>query len=255
MGYTGRSRILMYHAVCQSLGNPNKIFTSAELFEAQMRYLKRSRLRGVSVQELRWAQSKGNAKNLVGLTFDDGYENFLHTVVPILERYGFSATVFVLGGGLGGKNYWEFRDDPAPQIKLLGVDGLREVAARGMEVGAHSMTHPNLVGLKPDQLDEEVSGSRQILSEVLGKEVNGFCYPYGCIDKAAVEAVRRAGYAYACTIILRVEKNGYDLPRITVAQDTPLKFAVKLRIYPQYAALKKMYGRWVSPSVMWPMQS
>ncbi len=232
--------ILMYHAVCSAPDDPNKIITSPESFEAQMRYLKRRNLRGVSMRELRRAVSGGNAKGLIGLTFDDGYENNLHYALPILERFGFSATVFVVGGMLGKENNWQHRYDPRPPMKLLGVEGVREISARGMEVGAHGMTHSSLSGMEAELLEEEVSGSRQVLSEVLGEAVEGFAYPYGAIDSAAVQAVRRAHYSYACAVLTRVERNSYDLPRQAVTTDDyPLKFAVKLKIYPQYVAMKK----------------
>ena len=247
--------ILMYHAVCPPPDNPNKIFTSPELFEAQMRYLKRRNLRGVSVRELRRAERTGNVKGLVGLTFDNGYENFLQNAVPVLERFGFSATTFVVAGMLGGENKWEFRGDPRPQMNLLGVESVREAAARGMEVGSHSMTHRKLLGLERELLDEEVSRSRQVLSEVLGESVDGFSYPYGFIDRASVEAVRRAGYSYACAVVVQVERNAFDLPRITVTEDNLFKFAAKLRIYPQYAAAKRIYSRYIRPTDLPPEES
>jgi len=242
----------MYHSICSLQNNPNRIFTSPRLFEAHMRYLKRRNLRGVSMRELLRAESRGNAKGLVGLTFDDGYEDFLQNAVPVLERFGFSATVFVVAGMLGGENRWEFRGDPRPRMNLLGVDGIREVAARGMEVGSHSMTHPKLLGLESGLLNEEVSGSRRVLSEVLGEPVDGFCYPYGFLDSASVQAVRRARYAYACAVVVRIERSAYDLPRVTVTEDNVHKFAAKLRIYPQYAAAKRMYSRYIRPTDLPP---
>ncbi len=241
-------RILMYHAVCPPPDNPNRIFTSPELFEAQMSHLKRRNLRGVSMRELRREEEIGNARGLVGLTFDDGYENFLHNALPVLEKFNFSATLFVVAGMLGEENDWSFRYSPRPAMKLLGIEGLREVSARGVEVGSHSMTHASLFGLEPEVLQEEVRGSRQILSDVLGEAVDGFCYPYGALDSAAVQAVRSAHYAYACAVIIRAERNVYDLPRVTVAQDNLLKFEAKLRIYSQYAVAKKLYSRYIRPT-------
>jgi peptidoglycan/xylan/chitin deacetylase (PgdA/CDA1 family) len=245
-------RVLMYHAVCPSTGNPNDIFTAPGLFEAQMRYLKRHNLRGVSIRELNRAMSVGNAKYLVGLTFDDGYEHLLDSALPVLERYGFSATVFVVVGKLGKDNDWEFYYDPRPRMKLLEAAGVRQLMERGMEVGSHSMSHTRLSAANPERLEEEVYGSRQVLSEVLGEAVDGFSYPYGAIDSASIKAVRRAQYAYACATIRRVERNAFDLPRITVAEDSPLKFATKLKIYPQYALAKSIYSRYVrSTDLTW----
>jgi len=208
-----------------------------------MRYLKVRKLRGVSMRELLRAVDSGTARGLVGLTFDDGFEDFLHTAVPMLERFGFTATLFVLGN-MPRENNWDYYPDPTPPIKLLGAEGIREVAARGMEVGSHGMNHLRLTGLEPEVLEKEVSDSRQVLSEVLGDAVEGFCYPYGSIDRAAIQAVHKARYAYACAITERIERNVYDLPRIPVAERDDLRrFAAKLEIFAQYDTAKKILQR------------
>ena len=92
--------------------------------------------------------------------------------------------------------------------------------------------------LEPELLEEEVSGSRQLLSEILGEEVAGFCYPYGAIDGGSVRAVRRAQYLYACAYDTRVNWDMFDLPRIYVGNDTLPRFATKLVIYPEYKKVK-----------------
>src|SRR3712207_4352537 len=107
-----RSKILMYHSVHRTANDPNQLCTSPELFEAQMLYLKQCGLRGVSMRELRKATSTGDSKGLVGLTFDDGYEDFLHSAVPVMERLGFSATVFVVSDLLGSKSRWQHVYEP-----------------------------------------------------------------------------------------------------------------------------------------------
>jgi peptidoglycan/xylan/chitin deacetylase (PgdA/CDA1 family) len=239
----GSAGILMYHAVGRITHDPNLLFTSPERFEAQMLHLKRRGWRGVSMREWRQAVSRGDAKSLVGLTFDDGDEGFLRTVVPMLERLGFSATVFVVAGLLGEENVWEFRYEPRPRLRILTPEELREISERGMEVGSHTMSHPRLAGLEPRQLDEEVSGSRKVLSKILGEEVEGFCYPYGSCDRAAIKAARRTGYTYACAWKVHFEHSYYDLPRIPVSEkDTSLRFAAKLRVYPQYARMTSNFG-------------
>jgi peptidoglycan/xylan/chitin deacetylase (PgdA/CDA1 family) len=196
-----------------------------------MRYLKRRGLRGVSVRELLQAAGTEHAGGLVGLTFDDGYENFLYAAVPILERFGFSATVFAVGGMLGGENSWDER----PRMKLLGAEDIREAAKRGMEIGSHSMSHTRLSGLQTARLEEEVVESRRVLGEVLDEAVEGFCYPYGSVDGPATRAARRAGYSYACALWTRVECNVYDLPRLFVWKiDGPSMLAAKLNLFPLY---------------------
>jgi peptidoglycan/xylan/chitin deacetylase (PgdA/CDA1 family) len=234
-------RILLYHSIKRVLNDPNKIFTSPERFEAHMRYLKWRNLRGVSMKELYRAVTSRNARGMVGLTFDDGYEDFLHVALPILERFGFSATVFVIAGRLGGENDWKHYYEPHSREKLLGAEELRDVSERGIEVGSHGMSHAVLSGLETGRLEEEIRGSHQILGEVLDKEVEGFCYPYGSVDSAAVKAVRRSRrYAYACAVNMRVEHSVYDLPRIPIAElDHLARFATKLTVHPQYLRVKR----------------
>jgi peptidoglycan/xylan/chitin deacetylase (PgdA/CDA1 family) len=221
----------MYHAVTRARDDFNNIYVSPERFEAQMLYLERRNLKGVSIRELRREAVKGSARGLVGLTFDDGYENFLHTAVPVLEKFGFSATVFVLAGMFGGENSWDRR----PRLKLLDVEGVRKVSERGMEVGSHGLSHIKLSGLNPEQLEHEVRSSRQVLSEVLGEAVEGFCYPYGNLDGRSVDAVRRTGYSYACAYKERISWDSYDLPRVYVGErDNVSKLRLKLWLYWRY---------------------
>jgi peptidoglycan/xylan/chitin deacetylase (PgdA/CDA1 family) len=225
-------RVLMYHSISQQ-GDNDALCASPERFEAQMLHLKRHNLRGVSMRELCRAMNTGDTRGLVGLTFDDGYEDFLSTALPMLETLGFSATVFVVAGMLGKENTWEHRGGPRLRSRLLGADGVREISERRMEVGSHTVTHPRLSGLDPEMLAREVDDSRQILGEIVGTPVEGFCYPYGDLDGPAVRAVRSAGYVYAVATKKQIEYGIYDWPRTYVGEkDSPLRFGVKLKVSP-----------------------
>ena len=222
-------QVLMYHSVSPPQRDHDPLCTSPARFRSQMLYLKKRRLRGVSIRELCQAMNAGDANGLIGLTFDDGYEDSLHTALPILEELGFSATVFVVAGMLGMENAWEHSGGPRSRLKLLQADGVRELSERGIEVGSHGMAHPRLSGLAPEALASEVSDSRRILSEIVGEAVEGFCYPYGDLDDVAVRAVRRAQYSYACAVKKRIERSVYDWPRTYVGEkDHPLRLGAKL---------------------------
>jgi|SRR5215204_245153 len=235
-------RILNYHAIVRLEDDPNKASTSPERFESHMRTLKRQNMRGVSVRELLRAWSAGKSKGLVGITFDDGYKDFLQTALPILEKYGFSATLFVVADMLGKENDWVHWYHPQPKLKLLESADLRVIVERGVEIGSHGMSHPELPELDRESLEREVSDSRRLLGEVLGEAVEGFAYPYGILDETSIRAVRGAGYAYACAVNTRVENSAYDLPRIPISEaDDSLRFAAKLRIHSHYRVVKKFY--------------
>jgi peptidoglycan/xylan/chitin deacetylase (PgdA/CDA1 family) len=231
----------MYHSISRPKDDYDPLCTSPERFEAHMLHLKRHNLRGVSMRELCWAMNTGDAKGLVGLTFDDGYEDFLSTALPMLEMLGFSATVFVVAGMLGEENTWEHRGGPRRQLRLLEANGVCKISERGMEVGSHSMTHPRLSGLDLEVLTHEVRASRQVLSEVVGTPVEGFCYPYGDLDHEAIRAVRRTGYVYACATNKQVERSVYDLPRMYVGEkDVPFRFEAKLRLSSVLPLLRRL---------------
>jgi len=175
----------------------------------------------------------GDARGLVGLTFDDGYEDILSTALPTLETLGFSATLFVVAGMLGEENTWEHRGGPVPRLRLLEADGVREVSERGMEIGSHSVTHPRLSGLDSGTLIREVGDSRQMLSEIVNAPVEGFAYPYGAVDRPAVRAARNAGYVYAVATKKQVEGGLHDWPRTYVGEkDSLLRLGVKLKVSP-----------------------
>ena len=235
-----RPQILMYHSVLRAPQDPNRVCTSPERFETHMRYLKRHGLHGVSMRELlHRVAEQGSTEGAVGLTFDDGYEDFLLNALPILEKFRFSATVFVVGGLIGEENTWDSHGGIGPRLKLLGIDGIREISERGMEVGSHSMTHVPLAGLDPESLEEEVAGSRRVLGELLGEPVEGFGYPYGSLDVAAIRAVRRAGYSYACAVSPQTERSVYTFSRIPLwERDTIPRFAAKRAFFWQYHAAK-----------------
>ena len=207
--------VLMYHSVAPCHQDPYKATVSPQRFERQMRWLRRSRLRGVSIRELLAANDGRRARGLVGLTFDDGYQNFVSYALPVLQRYGFTATVFVLPGRLGGHNAW---DPDRPRKELLTADEIRGMADVGMEIGSHGLMHVSLPKADDIVLSAETVQSRAILQDLLGHQVRGFCYPYGHMDARVAAAVQAAGYDYACAIAPSPAIGRYAIPRTGVQE-------------------------------------
>ncbi|MFJ2190050.1 polysaccharide deacetylase family protein [Kitasatospora sp. NPDC087861] len=171
------------------------------------------------------AHSAGRAEGLVGLSFDDGYRDFAEQVVPALAEYGFGATVYVVAGRLGGHNDW---DREGPRKALLTARQVREVAAAGLEVGSHGLTHRRLAGMTGRELAAQVVDSRAVLEDASGGPVEGFCYPYGSLDRAAMEAVAQAGYDHACAVAPGSGGGPHALPRCYVGdRDGPLRLSAK----------------------------
>jgi peptidoglycan/xylan/chitin deacetylase (PgdA/CDA1 family) len=228
--------ILMYHGVADVAEDPNHLCVTPSRFAGQMATLQRLGLRGVGIGTLVDAMRAGRQRGLVGITLDDGYVNVLEAAVPELQRRGFTASVFIISGRLGGTNDW----DEGPAWPLLSGSQVRELAAAGMEIGSHGATHVRLAGLDAGQLEAEVSGSRASLGELIGAPVRGFAYPYGSMDAAARDAVREAGYDYACAVETPLGDLGLmALPRIYVGQrDGAARLTAKRILYRGYIAVK-----------------
>jgi peptidoglycan/xylan/chitin deacetylase (PgdA/CDA1 family) len=220
----GMPAVLMYHSVEPYATDPYLVTVSPPRFEQQMRWLSRRGLRGTSMRELLAARAAGTGKGLVGLTFDDGYTDFAEHALPVLRRYGFGATVFVIAGRLGGDNGW----DPAgPRKPLMDASQVRSLADAGIEIGSHGLRHVPLPAA-PATLAEEIEHSRDILQDVTGQPVAGFCYPYGAIDAEAVDGVRDAGYDYGCAIWASAYAGRHALPRTYIGdRDTPPRLWAK----------------------------
>jgi peptidoglycan/xylan/chitin deacetylase (PgdA/CDA1 family) len=228
MALTRTPMVLMYHSVEPYLHDPYQVTVHPYRFERQMRWLREHGLTGTSVGHLLRAHAQGRGRRLVGLSFDDGYEDFSRHVLPVLSRYEFGATVFVVAGRLGGENGW---DRPGPRKPLMTADQVRRAARAGIEIGSHSLTHPRLPGLDPDELRGEVHDSRAVLTRLTGQEVTGFCYPYGEVGSREVDAVRDAGYGYGCAVYPSTLDGRFAMRRTYVGdRDTSVRlFAKRLR--------------------------
>ncbi|MEV6395118.1 polysaccharide deacetylase family protein [Streptomyces sp. NPDC051907] len=211
----GREWILMYHSIADPSDDPYGITVAPARLDLQLRWLRRTGLTGVGIGTLLRAHAAGRSRGLVGLTFDDGYTDFLEEALPLLRRHEFTATVFVLPGRLGGANDW---DPEGPRKPLLTEEGIRSVAAAGMEVASHGLLHQDLTETPDDVLRQETRRSRDALREITGVAPSGFCYPYGAVDPRAVDAVRGAGYGYGCAIDPGALAGAYALPRTHISQ-------------------------------------
>ena len=217
--------VLMYHSVAPYDEDPYQVTVTPQRFEQQLSWLERRGLRGVSMGELLAARQRSCDDGLVGLTFDDGYEDFLRYAVPALGRRGFTATAFVIAGRLGGSNAW---DRQGPRKPLLTASQVREVAAAGLEIGSHGLRHVTLERTTSLALLREQQVSRSMLQDVTGTSVPGFCYPYGHLSARVVDGVAAAGYDYGCAIWTSDQTGRYALPRVYVGDsDGPARLRAK----------------------------
>lgn len=223
-----RPLILMYHSVAPYETDPYLVTVHPRRLREQLAWFDRRGLRGVSVRELLAARELGIGRGLVGLTFDDGYADFVEHALPVLLAYGHTATVYVVAGRLGGDNAWDPR---GPRKPLMTAEAVRLVAAAGMEIGSHGLWHESLPQCGSGALADEVGKSKALLEEIGGGVVSSFCYPYGHVSAPAVEAVRAHGYESACAIWGSAWSGRYALTRTYIGDRdrAPHLFVKRLR--------------------------
>ena len=212
--------ILCYHNV--ALAPPKArfklLYVSPDKFERQLWALHRLGLRGVSMGEGIARLRNGTARRCVAFTFDDGYADTLTAAAPLMKRYGFGATCYIVSGALGTYNRWDaqYLQETKPLMSRRQLD---EWLAAGMEVGSHSCSHPRLHELPPEAARDEIAESRVVLHNMLGVPIDHFAYPFGDFTGDTVELVRRAGYTSAVTVLPGVARASDDqlrLPRMLV---------------------------------------
>lgn len=194
--------ILMYHQieVAPPKGAPfRSLYVSPKAFARQMGSLKLLGYQGLSMSAL-MPYLRGQAQGkVVGITFDDGFLNNLTHAMPILQRYGFSSTCYVVSQRIGQTNEWD-RAGGVAQTPLMNAVDVRQWVAGGQEVGAHSRHHVRLTQTDAASAEAEIAGCKSELEAITRSTVKHFCYPYGDYAPEHVAMVRAAGYESATTV-------------------------------------------------------
>ncbi len=136
---------------------------------------------------------KSRPRDSIVLTFDDGYKDN----AAALTQAGLPATVFVVTAQVGGTNAWD-REGRLAGRALLDWDEARQLRSAGVEIGAHSRTHPSLPDVDVERLAHEVCGALADLQRELGPGAYSFAYPHGRFDARTQEQVAAAGFSAAC---------------------------------------------------------
>lgn len=188
-----RPVVLVYHGVGSASDeeDPRRLLVSPEHLEAHVRLLQRRRYGFVSAGEL--AGNGGPRGRTASLTFDDGWRNGLTTALPLLERLGVRGTFFVCPGLFGATH----PDVPGEEGALLDETEARALHDAGMELGSHTLTHPDLRQLSDAELAVELGDSKSAVEAITGRACRVFAYPYGLYDQRVLKAVRAAGYELA----------------------------------------------------------
>jgi peptidoglycan/xylan/chitin deacetylase (PgdA/CDA1 family) len=220
-------RILMYHSVRdgelydKSL-DPNGIFTvKPKMFKTQVEQLKYGNLYTLASLSCGLGLL-GSNREIVAITFDDGYKDNLYFVAPLLVESGIPFTVFVTTD-LSKNN----------KKDILQPLEIRELSKMpGVEIGSHGVTHRRLKELDDTELIDELVTSKKYLEDIIGKEVTSMSYPHGSFDKRVQRAVGGVGYKIAANSYFslnNISSNHYSFARTSIwSDDTIRTFSQKL---------------------------
>ncbi|MHB1601627.1 MAG: polysaccharide deacetylase family protein, partial [bacterium] len=168
----------------------------------------------------------------VSLTFDDGSKSVYSRGLEVMRNNGVKATVFMVSGLIGGINEWDIKNGEN-EDEMLNLSELKKMVEYGIEIGAHTLTHPHLTLISPEEAFSEISLSKKNLEDLLGESVNFFAYPYGDYNEEIEKIVEKAGFYGACITKTGIVKKGADffaLKRVAIRHNTDF-FKFKRKIW------------------------
>jgi peptidoglycan/xylan/chitin deacetylase (PgdA/CDA1 family) len=227
--------VLMYHSISDD--GPSALAqwrVSPRDFEHQLRFLRRRGFRATYPEEWDYETRRHGALRgrPILITFDDGYANFHETALPILERNGFSAHLFVVTGKVGGCADWD--DTHGKPLPLMDWRALADCRARGTSFGSHLCYHRAATHLSDQALLEEATRSRAILADRLGIDATTVAPPYGATDDRVAWLCAKAGYRRLFTVepgVASAWAQKLRTPRLEVSGDMSIgRFAEMLGV-------------------------
>lgn len=220
---------------------PSRLSVSPQEFEDMLRWFSAKGYQSIFPEDL---GNREKRKNGFIITFDDGYKDNLSTALPLLEKYGYKAVIFITTGIVGKEN--NFARDKMDVQQMLTWDDILTLSQKGWHIESHFVTHRNLPQLSSMEISQEFIESKSVIQEeVSGTSVSNIAYPRGKVNDIAKDALRNAGVVRGfCgkNRGIRTSDDNLALPRIEITSGmTPLRLTVVTST--MYAIAKKIvYG-------------
>ena len=240
----------MYHQVArQPLPAFRKYSVAAKTFAAQMAWLALAGYTPLTLDAV--LDARAGRRSLparpVVITFDDGFQECAEYAVPVLRARGFTAVFYLVAGLMGKTSEW--LGEKGLALPLMNWSLARQLVAEGFQCGSHSLSHPHLADLSPDDCYTELQGARVLLEDNLGVPVSHLAYPYGSFSPTVRTLASEAGYQTACSVKLGLSPSDDDmlaLHRVPITgHDSLLDFVVRLKT--ARTARETLRGRLLEP--------
>jgi len=197
--------ILMYHRVVPEIVEPDPFGNciTVRAFASHLSWLRRLNFTCVSLDAIAaLADEPTHAvaapRRAFAITFDDGYQDNYDHAWAVLAEHGFTATIFLVSGAIGGYNDFDRANTPE-RVPMLSANQVQQMHAAGINFGSHTRSHPrDLVELPMAAAEGEIRHSREEIEDVVQAPIQHFSYPYTRVHPRLEEHVREAGYRSAC---------------------------------------------------------
>ena len=215
-------RILMLHRVVEqrSEGENRELEITPEFLRRTIETYRQQGHQFVSIDEACDIISKGRTKRpFVCLTFDDGYQDNYDIAYPILKQMDVPFAIYITTGFIDNRlPMWWYKGDNLG----IGTDSLKVLDADPLcTIGAHTISHPKLDTLSPEEQRKEIMQSKQELESLLGHPVHHFSYPHGAYNADTLTIVKQQSFRTALCAWGGTVRRGIDpltLPRIELKQ-------------------------------------
>lgn len=224
--------ILMYHNIVKDNYNNNCI--SINEFENHIKTINSLGYKSFCLKDLKDLKKK----NII-ITFDDGYESTFKYALPILKKYNFKATCFIVSNKINKYNEWDYKQPNYFKSKLMNEEQIKEWIFEGLEIGSHASEHVDLKKLSQEKKFSSISGPIIFFKNNFNIDLLSFCYPYGSYDQDCINIVKQY-YKFAVTTKRSRYKNmfnDYEIPRVPISKKTS-KFKLLLKLLTFYEDMK-----------------
>jgi peptidoglycan/xylan/chitin deacetylase (PgdA/CDA1 family) len=252
---TGRVVVLCYHSI-----HPDSPFASATppAFAAHLDWLA-EHCRVISLRDVPQFAATATPADppAVAITFDDGYLDNYEYVLPLFASRGLTATFFVTAGFVEKDldvlaRFAQLRATGRGAVRPLEWAHVRAMHEAGMEIGAHTYSHPNLGRLGREAVRDELERSKEIIEQRVGCRVRSVAYPFGKprrhFTAETTSLVEELGYEYACAVLFRAVRasdSRFRIPRFFVSGDGISELQAKI------TGAWDVIGLWQDKSPLW----
>mgnify|MGYP000114930483 CR=1 FL=1 len=216
--------VLSYHSISD---DNSKLSLSVKDFEQQMFYLKKLNYETTTFSDI------DNKKKKIIITFDDGYKDVLVNALPILKKFNFNATCFLVTNSLGSFNRWDKNKMNYKNKEIMNLEEVKEWIDSGMFIGSHTHNHLDLTTLSNEDIINELRISKTFIKNKFDINVDVFCYPYGKVNLSVFNLTKKFYKNAVTTNRARYDTNIHNallIPRIDMGKKISyFKLCLKLK--------------------------